>query len=286
MPAAAMTDHGNLFGAVEFYQNMTKQGVKPIFGCEIYLAPTQLDQKKDLPGRKRSTHLTLLAKNETGWNNLTKLISVGHLDGDYMGEPRVDRETMREFAEGVICLSGCGEGPIHEWLDVGDIDSARAEVQTLIDIYGKEDFYIELMDHELESQSKNIPHLRGFADEFNLKVVATNDVHFLEPEDHEALDCLICIGEGCLLLDENRKSYSNQVYFKSAAEMRELFKDIPGACDATLEIAEKCNVELVLDPTSSEKYPQFDSPDGSPREEYFRKVCYEGLEKRYPSIRD
>ena len=285
MPAAAMTDHGNLFGAVEFYQNMTKLGVKPIFGCEIYLAPSQLTQKKDLPGRKRSTHLTLLAKNETGWKNLTKLISVGHLDGDYIGEPRVDRETIREFAEGIICLSGCSQGPIHEWLDVGDMDNARAEVETLINIFGKEDLYIELMDHELESQSRNIPHLLNFAEEFGLKVVATNDVHFLEKEDHEALDCLICIGEGCLLLDENRKSYSDQVYFKSAEEMRELFKDIPGACDTTLEIAEKCNVELVLDPTSSEKYPQFDSPDGSPREEYFRRVCYEGLEKRYPEKR-
>ena len=214
MPAAAMTDHGNLFGAVEFYQNMTKQGVKPIFGCEIYLAPNALSQKKDFPGRKRSTHLTLLAKNETGWNNLTKLISVGHLDGDYMGEPRVDRDTMREFSEGVICLSGCSEGPIHEWLDVGDMEKARAEIESLIDIYGKEDFYIELIDHELESQSKNIPILREFAKEFDLKVVATNDVHFLEQEDHEALDCLICIGEGCLSLDENRKSYSNQVSFK------------------------------------------------------------------------
>ncbi len=282
MPAAAMTDHGNLFGAVEFYQNMTKQGVKPIFGCEIYLAPNDLSQKKDFPGRKRSTHLTLLAKDVTGWNNLTKLISVGHLDGEYMGEPRVDRNTMREYAEGLICLSGCSQGPIHEWLDVGDIDKARAEVKALIDIYGKENFYIELMDHEVESQSKNIPHLRNFAKEFDLKVVATNDVHFIEEEDYEALDCLICIGESCLLLDENRKSYSNQVYFKSAEEMRELFKDIPGACDTTLEIAEKCNVELVLDPTSSDKYPQFDSPDGSPREEYFHKVCYEGLDKRYP----
>tara|TARA_B110000908_G_scaffold138926_1_gene165327 strand:- start:14964 stop:18470 length:3507 start_codon:yes stop_codon:yes gene_type:complete len=282
MPAVAMTDHGNMFGAVEFYQSMNKAGVKPILGCEIYLAPTELTQKKDFPGRQRSTRLTLLAKNETGWDNLTKLISLGHLEGEYLGEPRVDREALRQYADGLICLSGCSEGPIHEWLDKGDLDKAREEVQTLKEIFGAEDFYIELVDHELEKQSKNIPLLCGFAKEAGLKVVATNDVHFIEKQDHEVLDCLICIGEGRLLLDENRKSHSNQVYFKTAEQMRQIFKDIPGACDTTLEIAEKCNVEMILDPTSSEKYPQYDPPDGSPREEYFRKVCYDGLDTRYP----
>lgn len=282
MPAVAMTDHGNLFGAVEFYQNTTGAGVKPILGCEIYLAPSTLDHKKDIPGRKRSTHLTLLAKDTTGWNNLTKLVSVGHLEGDYFGEPRVDRDQLRKFSEGLICLSGDDNGPIHEWLEKGDMEKAREQVAELVDIFGKEDFYIELMDHTVEEQAATIPALRGLAEEFGLKVVATNDVHFLKKEEHEAHDVLICIGEGCLLLDEDRKSYPDQVYFKSPAEMRELFKDIPGACDNTLEIAEKCNVELVLDPTSSDKYPQFEAPDGSPREEYFRKVCFEGLQMRYP----
>ncbi|GAA5497605.1 DNA polymerase III subunit alpha [Rubritalea halochordaticola] len=282
MPAVAMTDHGNLFGAVEFYQNTTGAGVKPILGCEIYLAPSTLDHKKDIPGRKRSTHLTLLAKDTTGWNNLTKLVSVGHLEGDYFGEPRVDREQLSKFSEGLICLSGDDNGPIHEWLEKGDMEKAREQVAELVDIFGKEDFYIELMDHAVEEQSETIPALRGLAEEFGLKVVATNDVHFLNKDEHEAHDVLICIGESCLLLDEDRKSYPDQVYFKTPEEMRELFKDIPGACDNTLEIAEKCNVELVLDPTSSEKYPQFEAPDGSPREEYFRKVCYEGLKMRYP----
>lgn len=282
MSAVAMTDHGNLFGAVTFYQAATGAGVKPILGCEVYLAPTSLSHKKDIPGRKRSTHLTLLAKNDVGWDNLTKLVSVGHLDGDYFGEPRVDRETLRKFSEGIICLSGDDEGPIHEWLDKGDIEQARQQVAELKDIYGADDFYIELMDHALETQPATIASLRKLADEFDLKVVATNDIHFLRPTEHEAHDVLICIGEGCLILDEDRKSYSDQVYFKSAEEMRTLFKDIPGACDNTLEIAEKCNVELVLDPTSSDKYPQFESPDGSPREEYFKKVCLDGVKMRYP----
>ncbi len=285
MPAVAMTDHGNLYGTVIFYQKMHGAGVKPILGCEIFLAPSGLDQKKDFPGRKRSTHLTLLAKNTMGWNNLTKLVSLGHLDGDYFGEPRVDREALAKYSEGVICLSGDEDGPIQEWLEIGDMDKAREEVKLLKEIYGAEDFYIELMDHNLEHQTKNIPILCGLAEEFDLKVVATNDVHFIKNEDHEVLDCLICIGEGSLLLDENRKTYSNQVYFKSASEMRELFKDIPGACDNTLEIAEKCNVEIILDSTSSDKYPQFEAPDGSSREEYFHKVCYDGLKKRYPQKR-
>jgi len=282
MPAVAMTDHGNLFGTVVFYQQMQAAGVKPILGCEIYLAPFSLSQKKDFPGRKRSTHLTLLAKNTTGWKNLTKLVSVGHLEGDYLGEPRVDREQLKKFSEGLICLSGCDNGPIHEWLDCGDMEKAREEVAFLKQTFGADDFYIELMDHDMEKQTERIAQLRQLAKEFDLKVVATNDVHFLEQQDHEALDCLICIGEGCLLLDENRKSYSNQVYFKTPEQMRQLFKDVPGACDNTLEIAEKCNVELTLDPTATDKYPQFDSPDGSPREEYLRKVCFAGLKNRYP----
>lgn len=282
MPAVAITDDGNLFGAVEFYQKMTKAKVKPILGCGIYLAPFELTLKKDFPGRKRSTRLTLLAKNITGWKNLTKLVSLGHLEGEYLDEPRVDRDALRKYAEGLICLSGCSDGPIHEWLEIGDLSKARNEVLVLKEIFGVEDFYIELIDHELERQAKNIPILCGFASEFGLKVVATNDVHFIEREDYEALDCLICIGEGQLILDENRKSYSNQVYFKTAEQMHQLFIDIPGACDATLEIAEKCNVEMVLDSTASDKYPQYDPPDGTPREEYFRKVCYEGLNIRYP----
>lgn len=282
MSSVAMTDHGNLFGTVEFYQKMTGEGIKPILGCEVYLAPASLNSKKDIPGRKRSTHLTLLAKNKIGWDNLTKLVSRGHLDGDYFGEPRVDREALREFSEGIICLSGDDDGPIQEWLEKNDMEQARAQVAELKDIFGAEDFYIELMDHALETQPAVIASLRQLAEEYDVKVVATNDVHFLKQDEHEAHDVLICIGESCLILDENRKSYSDQVYFKSPAEMRELFKDVPGACDNTLEIAEKCNVELILDPTSSDKYPQFESPDGSPRDEYFQKVCREGVEMRYP----
>lgn len=281
MPAVALTDHGNLYGAVEFYQNAHKAGIKPILGCEIYLAPGSIEDKKEIPDRKNSTHLTLLAKNETGYKNLVKLVTVGHLDGEWLGEPRVDRDLLGKYSEGLICLSGCTNGAVAEWFHKNDPDGARAEIEGLVKIFGKDDFYLELNDQRLEIQQTINTALKGFADELGLKLVATNDVHFLHQDDHEAHDVLICVGEGRLLLDENRKSYPADHYFKTGEEMRALFADFPGACDNTLEIAEKCNVELVLDPTSSEKYPQFDSPDGSPREEYFRKVCFEGLEKRY-----
>ena len=281
MPAVAMTDHGNLYGAVEFYQNAHSAGIKPILGCEMYLAPASLHDKKEVPGRKNSSHLTLLAKNKTGWANLVKLVSVGHLEGDYLGEPRVDREHLAKFSEGLICLSGCVNGAVNEWIHAHDLDGAREEIITLRDIFGADDFYLELNDQSLEIQQEMNTRLKEFSEELGLKLVATNDVHFLGKEDAEAQDVLICIGQGRLLLDENRKRYPEDHYFKTPDEMRTQFTDFPGACDNTLEIAEKCNVELVLDPTSSEKYPQFDSPDGSPREEYFRKICFDGLKERY-----
>ena len=281
MPAVAMTDHGNLFGAIEFYQNCHKAGVKPILGCEIYLAPGKLEDKKEVPGRKRSCHMTLLAETDEGWSNLQKLVSLGHLEGSYYGKPRVDRDALRRFAKGVICLTGCISGPVNEWLLLGDETKARETMAELVDIYGKENVYVEIHDHGLEPQRKVTPGLLMLAKEFGLKPVAANDVHFLNREDHEAHDVMICIGTGRLLIDENRMRYTPEVYFKTPEEMRKLFAEVPGACDATLEIAERCNVTLKLDATSSEKYPQFESPDGSPREEYLMSVCQDGLLKRY-----
>jgi DNA polymerase-3 subunit alpha len=188
---------------------------------------------------------------------------------------------LREFGEGIICLSGCISGPVNEWILRGAEDKALETLIELEEIFGKKNLYVELHDHGLEEQATVRPVLIKLASERGLKLVAANDVHFLNREDHEAHDVMICIGTGKLLFDSERMRYSPEVYFKSAEEMRELFADYPEACDATLEIAERCNVELHLDATSSEKYPQFDSPDGSPREEYFKKVCFEGLVDRY-----
>ncbi|MEI8039156.1 MAG: DNA polymerase III subunit alpha [Verrucomicrobiota bacterium] len=285
MPAVAMTDHGNLYGAISFYQDCLKAKVKPIFGCEIYLAPQSLEDKKDLVGRKRATHMTLLAETNEGWHNLSKLVTRGHLEGMYYGKPRVDRAALREFAKGIICLTGCISGPVNEWLLAGDEDKARETLAELVDIFGKDNTYVEIHNHGLEPERRVTPGLLKLAREFGLKPVAANDVHFLSRSDHEAHDVMICIGTGHLIIDENRMHYTPEVYFKTAEEMRALFADVPGACDATLEIAARCNVELKLDATSSEKYPQFGTPDGSPREVYLMRVCQEGLVKRYGAER-
>ena len=281
MPAVAMTDHGNLFGAIEFYQACKNAGVKPILGCEIYLAPETIAEKKKIPNRKSATHLTLLAETDEGWHNLSKLTSIGHLDGMYNGKPRVDREILRAHSKGIICLSGCISGPVNEWLLKGETEKALETLTELRDIYGKDNLFVELHNHDLEAQLNLIPQLIALAGKLSLPVVAANDVHFLHRTDHEAHDVMICIGTGSMVIDETRMRYTPEVYFKTPAEMRRIFKDIPQACDNTLVIAERCNVTIKLDSTSSEKYPQFPTPDGSPREDYLMKICQDGLAKRY-----
>jgi len=281
MPAVAMTDHGNLFGAIEFYQACTKAGVKPILGCEIYLAPATMDEKRDIPGRKRATHMTLLARDDTGWHNLSQLVTEGHLEGLYYGRPRVDFDALARHAKGVTCLTGCISGPVNEWLLQGDEAKARETLGRLSEIYGSGHTFVEIHNHGLEAQQRVMPQLLKLARDNGLRPVAANDVHFLNRDDHEAHDVMICIGTGKLVIDENRMHYPTDVYFKTAEEMRQLFAEIPEACDATLEIAEQCDVRMKLDPTSSEKYPQFEAPDGSPRQEYFSRICHEGLAVRY-----
>jgi len=264
MPAVAMTDHGNMYGAIQFYQKMHAAGVKPIFGCEAYLAPTVHTERKEIPGRKRNTHITLLCENNTGWENLTKMISIAHLHGQYYGKPRIDYDLLEQYSEGIICLSGCITGPVNEWLRNDDYEKAKEVAEKFIDIFGKENYFIEIHNHGLEIQDQVRPGLIKIAQELGLKTVVANDAHFLTREDHEAHDVLICIGTGKQVIDDNRMKYSTEVYFKSSEEMRTLFSDMPEACDATLEIAERCNVTMVLDATSTAKYPQFGTPDGSP----------------------
>ncbi len=280
MPALAMTDHGNLYGIVDFFQQAQKHGVKPIFGCEIYMAPGSMHEKKQVPGRRNASHLTVLAKDETGFQNLVKLVSKAHLEGFYY-KPRVDKECLHEHREGLLALSGCLASEVNQHIVNDQFDLARQSIGDFIDIFGKEDFYLELHDHGLEQQHKCTKHLIEFSREFDLQLVAANDVHFLNRDDHECHDVMICIGTGVHVHDEKRLHYPEEVYFKTAEEMYDVFKDYPEACRNTLEIAEKCNVELKLDSTSSEKYPEFDAPDGSPRDEYFTSLCHRGLIERY-----
>lgn len=280
MPAVAMTDHGNLFGAIEFYQAARKAGVKPVIGCEMYLAPGSMVEKKDIAGRKRSSHLTLLAATNEGYENLVKLVTLGHLDGMYY-KPRVDKAALRKHRAGLICLSGCLNGEINELVLSEREDEARRSLEEFVEIFGREDFYLEIHNHGMDQQRRVIAKMREFSREYGLKLVAANDVHFLNRADHEAHDIMICIGTGANVHDEKRLHYSEEVYFKTAEQMRELFSELPEACDATLEIAEKCNVSMKLDPASIEKYPQFDPPDGSPRADYLRAMCLQGMEGRY-----
>ena len=280
MPALAMTDHGNLYGIVDFYQQARNHGVKPIIGCEIYLAPGSMEEKKLIPGRPYATHLTVLAKDDTGFQNLVKLVSKAHLEGFYY-KPRVDKECLHQHREGLLALSGCLASEVNQHIVNDQFDLARRSIGEFVDIFGKEDFYLELHDHGLAEQHKCTRQLAEFSRQFDLQLVAANDVHFLHRADHECHDVMICIGTGVQVQDEKRLHYSEEVYFKTAEEMRHLFRDFPEACRNTLAIAEKCDVELKLDPTSSEKYPEFDSPDGSPRNEFFAKLCHRGLIDRY-----
>ncbi|MCF7785862.1 MAG: DNA polymerase III subunit alpha [Prosthecobacter sp.] len=280
MPAVAMTDHGNLYGAIDFYMAAKKAKVKSIIGCEAYLAPGSMLDKNEVPGRKRSSHLTLLASSNEGFENLSKLITKGHLDGQWY-KPRVDKDALREHAKGLICLSGCINGEINELLLSDRKDEAEKSLLEFRDIFGPENFYLEIQDHNMEAQRKSARQMIEWGKQYDLKTVATNDVHFLNRSDHESHDIMICIGTGASIYDQNRMTYSPEVYFKTAEEMRALFSEVPEACDTTLEIAERCDLKIHLDSTSIERYPQYPMSDGGDRNEYLRRLTMEGLERRY-----
>ncbi len=279
MPAVAMTDHGNMFGAIDFYQAAQKlgNGVKPIIGCEVYLAPGSMRDKKSSSARDAASHFTLLAKDNVGYQNLVKLVTAAYLDGYYY-KPRIDKELLAKHSAGLIALSGCLKGEINGHLMADQLDKARASMASFRDIFTPGDFYVELHDHGMELQTKCNAGLVTLAREFNLPLVAANDVHFLERAHHEAHDVMICIGTGAMVHDEKRMRYSPELYFKSPQEMRALFAEFPEACDNTLRIAEKCDV--TLDFTTS-KYPAYHPPEGKTREQYLRELCASGLRARY-----
>ncbi|MBR5878720.1 MAG: DNA polymerase III subunit alpha, partial [Akkermansia sp.] len=297
MNSVAITDHGNVFAAIEFMVNVKKhnKGVlewnkehpdekkpvfKPILGCEVYVSPTPLDVKKQIPGRNKYCHLVLLCENNIGWENLIKIVSRGHLDGFYY-KPRIDYDTLREFSKGLICLTGCISGPMQEWLLRDEPEKAEEVLLDLVDIFGKDNVFVELQDHELEEERRTTPELVRIARKNNVPLVVTNDAHFLNADDHDAHDILICVGTGNKRMDSKRMRYPKSVYFKSEEEMRQLFPEYPDAYENTNVIAERCNTSIKLDSTSTERYPEFAPEDGSTREEYLRKICYKGLEERY-----
>jgi DNA polymerase III subunit alpha len=280
MPAVAMTDHGNLYGAIDLYMAGKKAGVKGIIGCEVYLAPGSMHEKREITGRKRASHLTLLASSNEGYENLSKLVTKAHLDGQWY-KPRIDKEALRDHSEGLICLSGCINGEINELLLTDRPDEAKHSLIEFREIFGPENFFLELHDHGMEQQHRSAKQLIAWSKEFGIRTVAANDVHFLNKADHESHDIMICIGTNANVHDQNRLTYSPEVYFKTAEEMRALFAEVPEACDATLEIAERCDVKIHLDSTSIERYPQYNPPDGSDRNDYLRFLTIEGLARRY-----
>ena len=242
MPAVAMTDHGNMFGAIEFYNAAHKEGIKPIIGCEVYVAPGSMREKKASSAKEAASHFTLLAKDLTGYHNLVKLVSAAYLEGYYY-KPRVDKELLAKHSAGLIALSGCLKGEVNGYLMADQNAKARESMASFRDIFAPGDFYVELHNHGMEVQQKCNRGLVSLAREFDLPLVAANDVHFLEASHHEAHDVMICIGTGAMVHDEKRMRYTPELYFKSPQEMRALFSELPEACDNTLRVADKVRPE-------------------------------------------
>jgi len=283
-PAIAMTDHGVMYGAVEFYQAAKKAGIKPILGCEVYVAPgSRLDKKSCSGGRDVYNHLVLLARDETGYRNLTKLVTAGHLEGYYY-KPRIDKELLAAHSQGLIGLSGCLASEIPESILKGDDRRARDAVDWFKQVLGPGNFYLELQNHGIPEQAKVNRALLELAREFSLKTVCTNDVHYVEKDHWRAHDCLICIGTQAQIADSKRMRYQEaQFYLRSADEMKRLFSEVPEAVLNTVEVAEKCNVEIRFG-KGAEHYPVFQTPETWTREGYLRKLLCDGLLLRYGII--
>jgi len=277
MPAVAMTDHGNLYGAVEFYQAAEKAGVKPIVGCEAYVAPGSMTDRNASSAKDTAFHLTLLAADNEGYRNLVKLVSAAHLDGFYY-KPRVDKELLAVHSRGLIALSGCLKGEVNQRLIAGDPAGARKVAGQYRDLFGRDNFFIELHDHNLDAQRRCNPELIKIAREMDLDLVAANDVHFLERGHHDSHDVMLCIGTGSMVVDEKRMRYSSELYFKSGEEMAALFGEVPEALANTVRIAERCLLKMEF---GQSKYPAFQPPAGKTPEEYLRELCWIGLRDRF-----
>lgn len=279
MDSLAITDHGVMFGIIDFYKSCKKSGIKPIIGCEVYVAPrTRFD--KDPDRDRNMNHLILLAENMIGYKNLTKLVSAAFTEGFYF-KPRVDKELLREHSEGIICLSACLAGAIPRKILNGDYSGAKAEALELRDIFGKDNFYLEIQNHFLDDDKPATQGLVKLSEEIGAPLVATNDAHYIKRSDAKAHDVLLAIQTGSTVDDENRMRFANdEFYLKSESEMMELFPDHPEAIENSHKIAERCNVEFEF---GEYHLPEFIPPEGMTNKDYLRNLCYEGLERRYGS---
>ena len=278
-PAISITDHGVMYGAIDFYQAARNKGMKPIIGCEVYVAPgSRLEKKSSTGGKDVYNHLVLLAKDEVGYQNLVKLVSDAHIKGYYY-KPRIDKEIFQQHKEGLIALSGCLASEIPEAITKDRLKDARDAMDWFKQVLGPENFYLELQNHGIPEQAKVNRHLIPWAKEFGLKLVATNDVHYIEKGHSHAHDCLICIGTQSQLAETKRMRYVQEQFFlRSAEEMKAIFHEVPEAVQNTLEVAEKCNVEIQFNKLL---YPVFTPPEHFTREGYLRQLLAEGLKLRY-----
>lgn len=282
MESIAITDHGVMYGVVDFYKQAKKHGVKPIIGCEVYVAPrTMGDRDPKLDAGQY--HMVLLAENEEGYNNLIKLVSMGFTEGFYY-KPRVDIETLRKYSKGIIALSACLAGAIPENIVNGNYEAAKAAALLYNDVFGEGNFYLELQDHGIKEQSLVNQEVIRLSRETGIPLVATNDVHYVKKEDAAVQDILLCIQTGKTVLEEDRLKFQGQeFYLKSQEDMYELFKYIPEALENTEKIAEKCSLDFSF---GQVHLPVFDVPEGYTSDTYIRKLCYDGLEKKYGGITD
>ncbi len=282
MESLAITDHGAMFGVIDFYKACKDEGIKPIIGCEVYVAPKS---RFDKSSRENVSyyHLVLLAENMEGYQNLIKLVSLGYTEGFYY-KPRVDEEILRKYHSGIIATSACLAGPVAKTLINGSYDMAKEIALEYLDIFGEGNFYLELQNHGIADQKIVNAGLIKMSQETGIPLICTNDVHYIRQEDWEAHDVLLCIQTGKTINDENRMRYEgNCFHLKSALEMNKLFSYVPEAIENTNKIAERCNVEFTFHEL---KLPQYDVPDGFTAEQYLQKITFDGFKKRYPNPSD
>ena len=280
MTSCAITDHGVMYGCIDFYSAMKDAGIKPIIGCEVYVCRDRLDKSA---ANREYSHLILLCENNTGYQNLMKLVSEGFLTGYYY-RPRIDYNLIRQHSEGLICLSACLSGDLPKLLLQGRYDDAEAYVREMQDIFGEKNFYVEIMDHGIREEKIVMPRLISLAREMNVPLVATNDCHYLEEKDADAQEVLLCIQTGKTLDDTNRmRMDTRQLYVKSEDEMRTLFAACPDAVDRTQEIADRCNVEFEFGVT---RLPHYPVPEGKTALSMLTRLTHEGLRERYPDAKE
>ena len=282
MDSCAITDHGSMYGVVDFYREAKAQGIHPVIGCEVYMAPrSRFDKVHDIDNK--TSHLILLAENQRGYKNLIKLVSAGYIDGFYY-KPRIDFEMLKEHSEGIIALSACIAGEVPKALLRGDYDEAKKIALKYAEVLGKDNYFLEIQDHGLSEQKRIIPDMLRLSEETGIGLVATNDIHYLKKEDAKYQDVLMCIQMEKKVDDPDRMKFeTEEFYIKSPEEMMALFEYVPQAIENTEKIAKRCNVDFDF---GTRHLPAYAVPDGKDAFEYLRELCQSGLEKRYSPVSD